>query len=105
MLESSKHHDGQLLVRRKSDADKVQVSKINRLGRRDKAHASKQSYDVLAKKDNGLLEKKRVGWKQFGPHCVSHSPSTASTSLFGFGNRARARRRVGWQLREIVDSL
>ena len=52
MLESSKHHDGQLLVRRKSDAMWIWVSKTNRHGRRDKAHASKQSYDVLAKKES-----------------------------------------------------
>jgi hypothetical protein len=61
MLDSSKHHDGQLLVRRKSDIDKVRVSKINKLGRRDRANASKRSDDELlaVKKDNGLLRTTR----------------------------------------------
>jgi hypothetical protein len=63
MVDSSKHHDGQLLVRRKSYVDKIQISKTNRLGRRDEANASKQSDDGLlsAKIDNGLLETRKVG--------------------------------------------
>jgi hypothetical protein len=63
MVDSSKHHDGQLLVRRKSDGDKIRVSKTNRMGRRDEANASKQSDDGLlsAKIDNGLLETRKVG--------------------------------------------
>jgi hypothetical protein len=61
MVDSSKHHDGQLLVRRKSDIDKVRVGKMNQLGCRDKANASKRSDDELlgVKKDNGLLETTR----------------------------------------------
>jgi hypothetical protein len=63
MVDSSKHHDGQLLVRRKSDGDKIQVSKTNRLGRRDEANASKQSDDELvsAEIDNVLVEETKVG--------------------------------------------
>jgi len=61
MLESSKHHDGQLLVRRRSDASRIQVSKTNRTGRRDEANTGRQSTLATNKKDNGLPETKKVG--------------------------------------------
>jgi hypothetical protein len=63
MVDSSKHHDGQLLVRRKSDTDKVRVSKRNEISRRYEANAIKQSENELvsAKIDNRLVEETRVG--------------------------------------------
>lgn len=64
MLDGLKHHDGQLLVRRKDDVDELQVGRRDGIDGRDEGNANKQSDGgrLTSRKSNGRLKiKVRVG--------------------------------------------